>query len=311
MSKNGITNVRNVAIVGPYSGGKTTLLESILFVTQKINRKGNIKDGNTIGDGSPEARDRHSTVELSVAHSQYQDTNFTFLDCPGSVEFTQETHNALVGAGVVVVVCEPVIEKVLTLAPLFKFLDDWSIPHIVFINKIDRSSYGFLEILHALQEVSSRPLIPQQYPIHQNEACIGYIDLVTEQAYHYHPDLPADPVAFPEHLAGVEQAARNEMLETLANFDDRLLEELIEEIEPPQAEILQDLKQDLSADLIVPVFLGIAEQDYGVRPLLDALVKEAPDPAITAERRGLQAKAEGDAIAQVLKTYFTAQGGRY
>ena len=310
MSKNGITNTRNVAIVGPYSSGKTTLLESILFVTKKINRKGNIKDGSTIGDGSKEARDRHSSVELSVASTQFQDTNFTFLDCPGSVEFTQETYNALVGAGVVVVVCEPVIEKVLTLAPLFKFLDDWSIPHLVFINKIDRSSYGYLEILHALQEVSSRPLVPQQYPIQQNDTCIGYIDLVTEQAYHYHADSPADAVAFPEDLADLEQAARTEMLETLADFDDHLLEELIEEIEPPQAEILQDLKQDLSADLIVPVFLGMAEHDYGVRPLLDVLVKEAPSPQVTSEHRGLQAKAEGDTIAQVLKTYFTDKGGR-
>ena len=310
MSKDGITNTRNVAIVGPYSSGKTTLLESILFVTKAITRKGTIKDGNTVGDGSAEARDRSSSVELSVAHTQHQEINFTFLDCPGSVEFAQETYNALVGAGVAVIVCEPEIAKVLTLAPLFKFLDDWSIPHLIFINKIDRSSYGYLEILHALREVSSRPLVPQQYPIVRDRNCIGYIDLITEQAYHYHPDSPADPVAFPEHLQELEQTARAEMLETLADFDDHLLEELIEEIEPPQAEILQDLKQDLSADLIVPVFLGMAEQDYGVRPLLDALVKEAPDPQITAQNRGLETKPEGEAIAQVLKTYFTAQGGR-
>ncbi|MDJ0595499.1 MAG: elongation factor G [Pleurocapsa sp. MO_226.B13] len=311
MSKDGITNTRNVAIVGPYSSGKTTLLESILFVTGAINRKGNIKDGNTVGDSSAEARDRSSSVELSVASTNYQNINFTFLDCPGSIEFAQETYNALVGAGVVVIVCEPIMEKVLTLSPLFKFLDDWSIPHLVFINKIDRSSYGYMEILNVLKQVSGRPLVPQQYPIQQDHhSCIGYIDLVTEQAYHYHPDSPADPVAFPEDLAEVEQSARNEMLETLADFDDRLLEELIEEIEPPQAEILQDLKQDLSADLIVPVFVGMAENDYGVRPLLDALIKEAPDPQITAERRGLKTKPDGEAIAQVLKTYFTAQGGR-
>ena len=310
MSKNGIKNTRNVAIVGPYSSGKTTLLESILFVTEAITRKGSIKDGNTVGDSSTEARDRQMTVELSVASTKYQGINFTFLDCPGSVEFAQETYNALVGAGVVIVVCEPVIEKVLILAPLFKFLDDWSIPHLVFINKIDRSSYGYMEILQVLKEASNRPLVPQQYPIHQEDDCIGYIDLVTEKAYHYHPNSPADPVPLPEHLADAEQAARMEMLETLADFDDHLLEELIEEIEPPQSEILQDLKQDLSADLIVPVFFGMAESDYGVRPLLDALVKEAPSPEITAERRGFKPKADGDTIVQVLKTYFTSQGGR-
>ncbi len=310
MSNNGIKNTRNVAIVGPYSSGKTTLLESILFVTNAITRKGNIKNGNTVGDSSPEARDRSMTVEVSVASTNYQDIDFTFLDCPGSVEFTQETYNSLVGAGSAIVICEPVIDRVLTLAPLFKFLDDWEIPHLVFINKIDRSSYPYPEILQALKTVSSRPLVPQQYPIQQKDKYLGYIDLVTEQAYHYHPGHPPDPVPLPEHLAESEAAARMEMLETLADFDDHLLEELIEEIDPPQEEIIRDLKQDLSADLIVPVFFGIAESDFGVRPLLDALVKEAPAPDVTAQRRGFNPKADGDTVVQVLKTLFTPQGGR-
>jgi elongation factor G len=309
MSNSNVNNTRNVAIVGPYSSGKTTLLESILFVTKQITRKGSIKEQNTVGDSSNEARDRALSVELSVADTKHQGINLTFLDCPGSVEFVQETYNALVGAGVVVVVCEPLVDKVLTLSPLFKFLDDWEIPHLVFINKIDRSSYNYREILEALQEVSSRPLVPQQYPIHQGDSCIGYIDLVTEQAYQYHPQQPADPIPLPADLAQLEQTTRQEMLETLADFDDRLLEELIEEIEPSQGEILQDLKQELSADLIVPVFFGVAENDFGVRPLLDALVKEAPSPEITTQRRGLETSGE-DTIVQVLKTYFTPQGGR-
>lgn len=313
MSNSNIKNTRNVAIVGPYSSGKTTLLESILFVTKQISRKGSIKEKNTVGDSSTEARDRQMSVELSVADTEHQGINLTFLDCPGSVEFVQETYNALVGAGVVVVVCEPLVDKVLTLAPLFKFLDDWSIPHLVFINKMDRSSYGYGEILQGLKKVSSRPLVPQQYPIFQGEQTIGYIDLVSEQAYQYHHQQPADPIALPEELAELEKITRQEMLETLAEFDDHLLEELIEEIEPSQTEILQDLKQELGADLIVPIFFGVAENDFGVRPLLDALVKEAPSPEVTAQRRGLDFNAVGEddnTIAQVLKTYFTAQGGR-
>lgn len=313
MSNSNIKNTRNVAIVGPYSSGKTTLLESILFVTKQISRKGSIKEKNTVGDSSTEARDRQMSVELSVADTEHQGINLTFLDCPGSVEFVQETYNALVGAGVVVVVCEPLVDKVLTLSPLFKFLDDWEIPHLVFINKMDRSSYGYGEILQGLKKVSSRPLVPQQYPIVQGEQTIGYIDLVSEQAYQYHHQQPADPIALPAELVELEKNTRQEMLETLAEFDDHLLEELIEEIEPSQTEILQDLKQELGADLIVPIFFGVAENDFGVRPLLDALVKEAPSPEVTAQRRGLDVNAvgeNGDTIAQVLKTYFTAQGGR-
>ncbi len=304
-----VSGVRNVAIVGPYLSGKTSLLESVLYVTNAIARKGNVKDGNTVGDSSAEARARQMSVEVSAATTVYKDIRFNFLDCPGSVEFAQETYNALMGAGAAIVVCEAEVSRVPTLSPIFKFLDDWEIPHIVFINKMDRSKNSFMDVLHALKTVSSRPLVPHQYPIRKGDDLVGFIDLVTEQAYHYHAGAEADPVPMPEELKDEEHAARQQMLEELANFDDHLLEELLEEIEPSQEEIVKDLKMELGADLIVPVFMGIAEQDYGVRPLLDALVREAPEPSLTAERRGLKSNSK-DTVAQVVKTYYTPQGGK-
>lgn len=299
---------RNVAIVGPYLSGKTTLLESLLFVTGAISRKGTVKDGNTVGDSANESRDRHMSVEISAASTEYSDTRFTFIDCPGSVEFAQETYNALMGVDAAIVVCEPIRDRVHTLAPLFKFLDDWEIPHIVFVNKMDRANINVLDTLHALKAVSSRPLVAHQYPILQGEQLIGFIDLVSEQAYQYHAGAPADPIPFPESLKVEEHIARAEMLEALANFDDHLLEELLEDIEPPQEEILKDLKLELGADLVVPVFFGAAELDYGVRPLLEALLREAPEPETTMERR--LTKISDTPLAQVLKTYYTPQGGK-
>lgn len=304
-----IKNIRNIAIIGPYSAGKTTLLESLLFVTKGITRKGSIKDKNTVGDSSPEARDRQMSVEITVASTQYDDVTLTFIDCPGSIEFLQETYNALVGVGTAIIVCEPEAERILTLSPLFKFLDDWNIPHIVFINKMDRAKSNFLDILAALQNASTRPLVPQQYPIRQDQDLIGYIDLITEQAYHYHPDSPADPVPFPEALHVEEKITREEMLETLADFDDALLEKLLAEIAPTKDEILQDLRKELTADQIVPVVFGMADRDYGVRPLLDILVKEAPSPSDTAARRDLKAAADAT-VVQVLKNFYTPQGGK-
>ncbi|AFY36733.1 translation elongation factor 2 (EF-2/EF-G) [[Leptolyngbya] sp. PCC 7376] len=306
---NSIKNIRNIAVIGPYSSGKTTLLESLLFVTEKISRKGSIAQHNTVGDSSPEARDHGMSVEVSVASTTHANIDLTFLDCPGSIEFLQETYNALVGVGTAIIVCEPETERILTLAPLFKFLDDWDIPHLVFINKMDRAKNNFLEILDALKEASSRPLVPQQYPIRKDRELIGFIDLVSEQAYHYHPDSPADPVPFPAELKIEEQITREEMLETLADFDDQLLEKLLEEVAPSSDEILQDLRQELSADQVVPVMFGIAEQDYGIRPLLDALVKEAPAPTVTTSRRQLKASAS-ETIVQVLKNFYTPQGGK-
>lgn len=309
MNENVFSGSRNVAIVGPYLSGKTTVLESLLFVTGAISRKGKVADRNTVGDSTQEARDRQMSVELNAANTEYGGIRFTFVDCPGSIEFAQETYNALVGVDAAVIVCEPDAARVLTLAPLFQFLDDWEIPHLVFINKMDRAQGNFADILQALKGVSSRPLVLHQYPIGQGEHLTGFIDLVTEQAYQYHPGAPADPIPLPADLEDQEQVARLEMLETLADFDDHLLGELLEEINPSEDEILQDLKMELGADLIVPVFIGAAEQDFGIRPLLNALVREAPEPDVTAERRGITLNDQAP-LAQVLKTYFTSQGGK-
>jgi elongation factor G len=310
MDTNGRKHICNVGIVGPYLSGKTTLLESLLAVTGAISRKGSTKDGNTVGDTSMEARTRNMSVEVNTATTMYEDVQFTLIDCPGSIEFIQETYHALIGVDAAIVVCEPTIDRVLTLSPLFKFLDDWEIPHLVFINKMERSNVNFIDLLHALQQVSSRPLVAHQYPIVEGEQLLGFIDLVTEQAYHYHPGSSPDPVPFPAHLRAQEQAARAEMLEELANFDDRLLAELLEEINPPAEEIIADLRMELGADLIVPVFIGVAELDYGVRPLLAALLREAPEAQVMGEHRGINPQSTTGAIAQVIKTLYTPQGGK-
>ncbi|OKH28376.1 elongation factor G [Chroogloeocystis siderophila] len=316
MNEKGKMGLHNVAIVGPYLSGKTTLLESLLFVTGAISRKGSIRDGNTVGDSATEARDRHMSVEVNAASTEYNGVRFNFIDCPGSVEFAQETYNALMGVDAAIVVCEPTNDnsneskqRLLTLAPIFKFLDDWEIPHLIFVNKMDKGSSNFMEMLHALKSISSRPIVPHQYPITQGEQITGFIDLVSEQAYQYHAGAACDPIPFPEAFKEQEQAARTEMLEELANFDDHLLEELLEEINPPQEEIVQDLRLELGADLVVPVFFGVAEQDFGVRSLLKALLREAPTPETTAERRGVVLHRDAP-LAQVLKTYYTPQGGK-
>ncbi|MGK7888708.1 MAG: elongation factor G [Leptolyngbyaceae cyanobacterium] len=309
VSNASVSRSRNVAIVGPYLSGKTSLLESLLSVSGAITRKGSIVDGNTVGDSSPEARDRQMTVEVNVASTEYGDICFNFFDCPGSVEFSQETFNLLIGVDAAIVVCEPCSDRALTLAPLFQFLDDWEIPHILFLNKMERAQGDLKEILKTLQTVSTRPLVMHQYPIGQGENLQGFIDLVTEQAYQYHDGSAADPIPLPADLKDAEQSAREEMLETLADFDDHLLEELLEEVEPSQDEILTDFKMELGADLIVPVLIGRTDKDYGARPLLDALLKEAPDPSLTAANRGIADDTEVP-LGQVLKTYFTQQGGK-
>lgn len=304
-----MSHFRNVALVGPYSSGKTTLMESVLFTSGAITRKGSIKDGNTLGDASAEARDRKMSTEVTAASFEHGGLSFSVLDCPGSIEFLQEALNALVGVDAAIVVCEPDIQKVLSLAPIFQRLDEWEIPHFVFLNKMDHTRDSFKDVLSALNQVSSRPLVMRQYPIFENETISGFIDLVTEQAYHYHPGETADLIPLPDSLKDAEAAARMEMLETLAEFDDHLLEELVEEIPPSEDEVRHDFQMEVEADLIVPVLIGVAEQSFGIQALLATLVEDVPDASETAERRGFKVSND-NIVAQVLKTFITPQGGK-
>lgn len=305
---------RCAAIVGPYLSGKTTLLESLLFATGATTRKGSVKEGNSVGDNTPEARARKMSVEVNAASTEYLGEKWTFLDCPGSIELTQEAQNALVVADVAIVVCEPEVSRALTLAPLFKFLDDRQIPHMLFINKMDNAAHRIRDVLAALQGVSSRKLVLRQVPIRKAEksgaeTITGYVDLISERAYSYKPGEASDLIKIPEDAQEREQAARREMLEALADFDDHLLEQLLEDTVPPKEEVYQVLAKDLAGDLIVPVLLGAAEQDHGVRRLLKALRHDVPGPAETAARIGV-APAAGDTAALVFKTYHQSHTGK-
>ena len=299
---------RNVALVGAAGSGKTTLLESMLFVTGTIGRKGSVADGTTVADASAEARARHMSTEVSVAGLACHGLDFTFLDCPGSVEFVHEAMNAVVGCDAAVVVVEPVLERLIVVAPLLHFLDAHAIPHLLFINKMDRSEVRYRDLLGTLRTLSSRPVIPHQYAIGRGEDLVGYVDLVSEEAHAFRPGQPSDVIPVPADYVEREQAARREMLETLADFDDDLMTLLLEDQEPPEALILSDLRKSLGADQVVPVFMGVAEQDMGVRRLLDALAKEVPTPDQRPSL--LKVPSDGTTVAQVLKNYYLPHAGK-
>jgi len=300
--------VRNVAIVGPNGTGKTTLLESILFVTGATNRKGKAGEGNTVGDASPEARARQMSTEINPATFAHNGTTLTLLDCPGSVEFAQEARSALIGVDAAVVVVEPVPERMIGVSPLLKYLDQNQTPHLVFINKMDRSEAPYRELLQSLRELSDRPIIPRQYAIGRGGELVGYIDLVTEQAFSYNDGGPAQGIQLPEEYREREQAARTELLETLADYDDTLMEMLLEDQEPSTEDVLRHLQNTLGADQVVQVFMGVAEHDKGVRRLLDALESEMPPPEVTAGRRGIDDSA--GTLVQILKNYHLPHSGK-
>ena len=298
---------RVAALVGPYLSGKTTLLESLLYTCEAIDRRGNQKDGSTVGDAAPEARSRNMSIEISPATGKFLGETWHFLDCPGSVEFWNDTQAALMVADVAVLVCDPETERALTLAPLFRFLDAHKIPHMVFINKLDHTDVRVSEMMSALQGVSSRKLVLREVPIREGEGISGYVDLVSERAYKYKPGEASDLISIPGDIEGREAEARQELLESLADFDDDLLEQLLEDVVPEKQDIYGHLTRDLGGDLIVPVFLGAAEQMSGVCRLMKALRHETPEVGRISERLG---SPSGDPLVQVFKTYHMQHTGK-
>jgi elongation factor G len=295
-----------VALVGPYGSGKTTLLEAVLFANGTTARKGAVAQNNTVGDTSPEARARQMSVELNCATTTFMDQSFTFLDCPGSIEFLQDTLYAIRGVDAVVVVIEPEPAKVQMLKPYMKRLTDLKIPHMMFVNKIDKATGSLRDILSTLQEASDTPLLLRQIPIWENEVVTGFVDLALERAFVFREGKHSEQV----DIADMERKkeARYAMLEKLADYDERLMEELLSDEEPPRDEVFGDLKREFSDCLVVPVFIGSAERNQGITRVLKALRHECPDVDVAAKRIGLPATA--DTYVQVLKTAYSTHGGK-
>ena len=300
-------SARCIALVGPYLSGKTTLLESILARTGTINRQGATAAKNTVGDASDEARHHGMSVEINVATVDFLGESFTFLDCPGSIEFQADAAGVFAACDAVVVVCEPDEKKVPGLQLILKQLEDHGLPHFLFLNKIDKAETRVRDIVPMLQPASTKPLVLRQVPIWENDIVTGFIDLALERAHIYREHAPSQVVDIPSALVGREQEARFSMLEKLADYDDELLEQLLEDVPPPRDKVFDDLSDELRDGLICPVLFGSAENGNGILRLLKALRHEAPFVSVTAERLGV---ADSASCAYVMKTFHTAHGGK-
>ncbi|HEY4860162.1 MAG TPA: elongation factor G [Xanthobacteraceae bacterium] len=310
MAQNGTraTGPRCIALVGPFQSGKTTLLEAILARTGAIQRQGTVDGGNTVGDASKESRHHKMSVEVSVASTHFMGDDYTFVDCPGSIEFVHEMRAALPAVDAAVVVCELDEKKIPQLHLILRELEDQKIPRFLFLNKIDKADATIHDVLTLLQPASRSKLLLRQIPSFSGDLISGFVDLALERAFVYREHAASEVVPLEGDALDREKSARFSMLETLADHDDQLMEQLLEDIQPPRDKVFDDLSRELREGLVCPVLLGAATRTNGVLRLMKALRHETPAVAETAQRLGM--KAGNDAIAYVMKTLHTAHGGK-
>ena len=287
---------RSVALVGPYSSGKSTLFEALMEATGTPVKR------------PADPRNRPATTEIRLGHCSFLGDAWTVLDCPGSIEFSYEMTCALAMVDIAVVVCEPTPARALTIAPLLKLLADQGVPHMLFVNKIETLEGSVSDTLSALQGFSRSPLVLRQVPIMHGETVSGYVDVVSERAYRYRKGQASELIQIPSEMADDETDALNKLVEVLADRDDALLEKVLEDVKPTTSEIYGDLRKDLAAGAVVEVLLGSAENSGGVRRLWKALRHDAPMATETAERKGID--ADGPPIAQIFKTVHAGHTGK-
>ena len=310
-----ISNIRNVAFVGPHHSGKTTLVEALLLHCGAIPRRGSVQHGTTTTDCEPEAIKHVQSVCTGFAHAAYGDLDINVIDTPGFVDFFEETKQSLLAADAAVVVIDAEPSRLAQTNAFVEMLEMRKMPHLFFINKLDRPGADYAGTLAELRARYGPHVVAQHLPLGSGDDFNGYIDLAERTAFAYDDDGNEHGVPVPDSLTATVEAQRTELLEALADFDDRLLEELLDGVEPPQDEIRRDLCDDCKHDRIVPVLAGAAHAGAGVPALLRAIdtLFPSPDNASIADLSGtpIVPHAEGPVVAQVCKTIVHPRTGKY
>ena len=214
------SGTRVIALVGPAGAGKTSLAEAMLFAAGTTDRLGSTANGSSIGDSSPEARQRGGSTELNLYNFKYLGDEFAILDVPGSIGFAADGARALAVADVAIVVVDPDPARAPLAAPSLRALDELGVPHLIFVNRIDQAHGRIRDLLSALQPMSVSPLIARQIPIWDGEKISGFVDLALERAFKYRPGQESERIEIPAELHDREIEARTQMLEQLADHDD-------------------------------------------------------------------------------------------
>lgn len=268
--------LRNVVLVSHGGAGKTSLSEAMLFNTGAINRLGRVDEGNTVSDYDPEEVRRKFSVNTSILPCEWAEHKLNVLDTPGYMDFLGEVKAAIRVADGAVVVVEAAAGVEVGTELDWTYLDELSLPRLVFVNKMERENANWQQAIDQLREKFDATFVPIQLPIGAQSSFAGHVDLITMKAYMGPEGKPAD---IPAELADQAVELRQSMMETAAESDDELVMKYLDGQELTAEEVQRGLAGAVRAGRIVPVLCGSALQNVGVKALMDAIVAYLPDPS--------------------------------
>ena len=257
--------MRVFTVLGPSQSGKTTLVEALSRL-----------------DGRPTTFDIAETVHLHGF--SYLDEPWCAIDVAGGGDALAYVGPAMAISDAAVIVIPPDPDAAVLCAPYLRLVEEAGIPCFLFINRMDSPNGRIRNIIAALQTYCSHHIALRQIPIRESGTIIGAVDLISERAWKYQEGQPSALIELPQSVEDREQEARTDLLETLSDFDDHLLEQLIEDKQPPSEEVYELASQVLQNHQLIPACLGAASHGNGLTRLMKALRHEAPEFNIAAAR---------------------------
>lgn len=287
-------SIRNIALVGHSSTGKTMMAEAFLYYSGATTRMGKVEDGSTASDFDDEEIRRGLSLYTTVIPVEHKNTKLNFLDAPGYTDFIGEVISALSVTDSALMLVDSLAGVEVGTEIAWRYCDEFKLPRAVVINKMDRDNANLKKVMGSLEEFSETRLIRLQLPWGERGDFKGVIDLLSNKAYE---GDGKSAIEIPAEYAEIVEEARMELIEAAAEGDDALLEKYFEGKELSDSEIMSGLKSVFLAGDYIPVFVSATANELGVGPLLDTLVRLMPSPA---ERPAVIAQgADGDEALEV------------
>ncbi|HEU4521788.1 MAG TPA: elongation factor G [Thermoanaerobaculia bacterium] len=313
--------IRNVVLAGHNDTGKTSLVSQLLFNTGAVTRLGKIEDGTTVTDFDPDEIDRKHSISAALAYAEWKDTKINLLDTPGFGIFLMEARGAMRVADAAAIVLSGVTGVEVTTEKVWKFADEYHLPRLVIVNKMDRERASFSRTLDALHKKFNRNIVPIQIPMGEEKDFHGVVDLVAMKAYRYADDASGkfDVIDIPAEYASAAAEWREKLIEKVAEGDDKLMERFFEQGGLSQEELVSGMKREILHHQIVPLLFASASHNIGGHPILDAFVSLLPaaDEVKTIEGRDkkgdpitVDRRPEAFTTALVFKTFSDPFSGR-